>query len=99
MLSDATVKRILGTLKAFYGWLWRSGCIVVIRMTQLPKLAEPEADDLTDERRDFSGGGRDEVGDRNPGAVCRFAAFSSRKQQPCWNVGDFDGSLACGATR
>ncbi|KAM3104350.1 tyrosine-type recombinase/integrase [Phormidesmis sp. 146-33] len=52
VLSDATVKRILGTLKAFYGWLWRCGYVDrdPTLEVQLPKLAEPEADNLSDEQ-------------------------------------------------
>lgn len=44
VLSDATVKRILGTLKAFYGWLWRSGYVDrdPTLEVQLPKLPEPD---------------------------------------------------------
>ena len=46
--SDATVRRILGTLKNFYGWMQRSRYVEfdpTIEI-QLPKLIEPEAQNL-----------------------------------------------------
>ncbi|MDX2239994.1 MAG: tyrosine-type recombinase/integrase [Leptolyngbyaceae cyanobacterium bins.302] len=50
VLSDATVRRILGTLKNFYGWLVRSRYVSVDPTTEvdLPKLKEPEARNLKD---------------------------------------------------
>jgi len=50
VLSDATVRRILGTLKNFYGWLVRSRYVSIDPTTEvaLPKLAEPEAQNLKD---------------------------------------------------
>jgi integrase/recombinase XerD len=50
VLSDATVRRILGTLKNFYGWLVRSRYISLDPTTEvdLPKLTEPEAQNLKD---------------------------------------------------
>ena len=50
VLSDATVRRVLGTLKNFYGWLVRSRYVSVDPTTEvdLPKLKEPEAQNLKD---------------------------------------------------
>ncbi len=50
VLSDATVRRVLGTLKNFYGWLVRSRYVSIDPTTEvaLPKLAEPEAQNLTE---------------------------------------------------
>lgn len=50
VLSDATVRRILGTLKNFYGWLVRSRYVSVDPTTEvdLPKLKEPEPQNLKD---------------------------------------------------
>ena len=47
-LSDATVRRILGTLKNFYGWLVRSRYVSLdpTNAVDLPKLTEPEAQNL-----------------------------------------------------
>ena len=49
-LSDATVRRILGTLKNFYGWMVRSRYVSIDPTTEvdLPKLMEPEAQNLKD---------------------------------------------------
>lgn len=50
VLSDATVRRTLGTLKNFYGWMVRSRYVSVDPTTEvdLPKLKEPEAQNLKD---------------------------------------------------
>lgn len=51
MLSDATVYRTLGTLKNFYGWMFRSRYVNHDPTTEIdkPKLKEPTAQNLTDE--------------------------------------------------
>ncbi|BAY59187.1 integrase domain protein SAM domain protein (plasmid) [Leptolyngbya boryana NIES-2135] len=48
--SDATVRRILGTLKNFFGWMVRSRYIEFDPTLEidLPKLPEPEADALSE---------------------------------------------------
>lgn len=50
VLSDATVRRILGTLKNFYRWMVRSHQLSVDPTTgiNLPKLKEPDAKNLKD---------------------------------------------------
>jgi integrase/recombinase XerD len=50
VLSDATVRRILGTLKNFYGWMVRSRYVNLDPTVEvdLPKLKEPEAQNLKD---------------------------------------------------
>lgn len=50
VLSDATVARVLGTLKNFYGWMARSRYVEFDPTTEVhtPKLKEPEAQNLTD---------------------------------------------------
>jgi len=60
---------------------------------QLPKLAEPEADNLTDEqvREDFSGGGRDEVVRSQSGAAVCLCSGIRAEAATLLNVGDFDG--------
>lgn len=51
VLSDATVYRTLGTLKNFYGWMFRSRYVNHDPTTEVdkPKLKEPTAQNLTDE--------------------------------------------------
>ena len=50
VLADATVRRVLGTLKNFYGWLVRSRYVMLDPTAEvaLPKLMEPEAQNLKD---------------------------------------------------
>ncbi|MBW4694208.1 MAG: tyrosine-type recombinase/integrase [Lyngbya sp. HA4199-MV5] len=50
VLSDATVRRILGTLRNFYSWMVRSRYVSFAPTTEvdLPKLKEPEAQNLKD---------------------------------------------------
>lgn len=50
ILSDATVRRVLGTVKNFFGWMMRSRYISVDPTTEvgLPKLTEPEAQNLNE---------------------------------------------------
>ena len=50
ILSDDTVRRILGALKNFYGWLARSRYVTLDPTTEvaLPRLTEPEAQNLKD---------------------------------------------------
>ena len=50
VLSDATVRRVLGTLKNFLGWMTRSRHLAFDPTIEidLPKLLEPEAQNLRD---------------------------------------------------
>lgn len=50
VLSDATVRRILGTLKSFYRWMTHCRYLTLdpTAEVQLPKLSQPEAQNLTD---------------------------------------------------
>jgi integrase/recombinase XerD len=52
VLADASVVRILRSLKNFLGWMTRSRYIDYDPSTEvsLPKLQEPEADNLTDKQ-------------------------------------------------
>lgn len=95
VLSDATVKRILGTLKAFYGWLWRSGYVdrdPTIEV-QLPKLAEPEADNLTDEQVEkiLAAVAGMKLCDRNLALFAVLQHGIRAEAATLLNVGDFDG--------
>lgn len=49
VLSDASARRILGTVKLFFGWMTRTRYISFDPTTEieLPKLTEPEAQNLT----------------------------------------------------
>jgi integrase/recombinase XerD len=95
VLSDATVKRILGTLKAFYGWLWRSGYVdhdPTIEV-QLPKLAEPEADNLSDEqvKQILAAVAAMKLCDRNLALFAVLQHGIRAEAATLLNVGDFDG--------
>lgn len=50
VLSDATVRRVLGTLKNFLGWMTQSRYLEFdpTLQVELPKLTEPEAQNLND---------------------------------------------------
>lgn len=52
VLKDASVRRILGTLKNFYGWLFRNGYVNSnpTGEVDLPKLTEPEAQNLSQQQ-------------------------------------------------
>ncbi|NDJ18540.1 tyrosine-type recombinase/integrase [Myxacorys almedinensis] len=95
VLSDATVKRILGTLKAFYGWLWRSGYVDrdPTLEVQLPKLAEPEADNLTDEQVEkiLAAVIGMKLCDRNLALFAVLQHGIRAEAATLLNVGDFDG--------
>ena len=51
VLSDATVSRTLGTLKNFYGWMFRSRYVSHDPTTEVdrPRLKEPTAQNLKDD--------------------------------------------------
>ncbi|MGG6270167.1 tyrosine-type recombinase/integrase [Leptolyngbya sp. AN03gr2] len=95
VLSDATVKRILGTLKAFYGWLWRSGYVDrdPTLEVQLPKLAEPEADNLSDEQVEkiLAAVAETKLCDRNLALFAVLQHGIRAEAATLLNVGDFDG--------
>lgn len=95
VLSDASVKRILGTLKAFYGWLWRSGYVDrnPTLEVQLPKLSEPEAGNLTDEQVDriLAAAAETRLCDRNLALIAVLQHGIRAEAATLLNIEDFDG--------
>lgn len=95
VFSDATVCRILGTLKNFYGWLHRTGYVSHNPTAEvaLPKLAEPEALNLaaTQVTAIFDALQTTSLPERNL-ALFALLAHGLRPSEPCGlNVCDFDG--------
>ncbi|WP_088893812.1 tyrosine-type recombinase/integrase [Leptolyngbya ohadii] len=96
VLSDASVKRVLGTLKAFYGWLWRSGYIDrnPTLEVQLPKLSEPEAGNLTDEQvsRILAAAAETRLRERNLALIAVLQHGIRAEAATLLNIEDFDGA-------
>jgi len=92
MLSDATVNS--RDAQGVYGWLWRSGYVDrdPNLEVQLPKLAEPEADNLTDEQVEkiLAAVAETKLCDRNLAPFACGMAFEP-EAATLLNVGDFDG--------
>ena len=95
VLKDASVARILGTLKNFYNWLLRSGYVssdptIAI---DLPKLLEPEANNLSMEVVEKIFTAIETI--RNPErnlAIFGLLLHGLRASEVCGlNVGDYDG--------
>lgn len=95
VLSNATVKRILGTLKAFYGWLWRCGYVErdPTLEVQLPKLAEPEAGNLSDEQveRILAAAASTRLSDRNLALLAVLQHGIRAEAATLLNIEDYDG--------
>jgi integrase/recombinase XerD len=97
VLSPATIRRILGTLKAFYGWMWRCGYVErdPTFEVQLPKLPEPEAGNLTDDLVDrilaAAAATATRLGVRNLALIAILQHGIRAEAATLLNVGDFDG--------
>lgn len=94
-LADASVKRILQTLKSFLGWMARSGYIDrdPSHDVNLPKLQEPEANHLTHEQVSaiFNAAMETSLPERNM-ALLSILRHGLRAQEASnLNKGDFDG--------
>jgi integrase/recombinase XerD len=94
-LADASVLRILQTLKNFLGWMARSGYIDRDPTTEvsLPKLAEPEANHLTDEQVEaiFKAAIASSLPERNMALLSVLRHGLRAQEVSDLNVGDFDG--------
>ncbi|MEB3295709.1 MAG: tyrosine-type recombinase/integrase, partial [Synechococcales bacterium] len=95
VLSDASVKRILQTLKNFYNWMQLSGYLDrnPTYGISLPKLPEPEANHLTDSqvKAIFQAASDSTLCERNL-ALLSVLLHGLRAQEAAnLNVGDFDG--------
>ena len=95
--KETSVARILGTLKNFCGWLYRSRYLTLDPSTEvsLPKLPEPEANNLSTARVNiiFDAIQSTALPERNL-ALLALLAHGLRPGEPCGlDVGDFAGDL------
>jgi integrase/recombinase XerD len=93
--SDATIRRILGTLRTFYAWLNRSGYVVhnPTLTIELPKIAEPEPDHLSDQQVEaiFQAAIATQLPERNL-ALLWVLNHNLRASEVCHlNMADYDG--------
>ena len=94
-LSDATVRRILGTLKNFYGWLVRSRYVSINPTTEvdLPKLTEPEAQNLKDTEVEqmVEAALASSLPERNIALILVLLHGLRAEEVSALNLGDYDG--------
>jgi integrase/recombinase XerD len=94
-LADASAKRILQTLKNFLGWLARSGYIERDPSTEvsLPKLIEPEANNLTDDQVTaiFNAAINSSLPERNMALLAVLSHGLRAQEAANLNLVDFDG--------
>jgi integrase/recombinase XerD len=95
VLSDASVRRILGTLQNFYDWMLRSGYVKTdpTIAVELPSLKEPEAKNLSDEavKKILSAIAQTSLPERNL-ALMAVLSHGLRPGEPSnLDVGDYDG--------
>lgn len=95
VLSDATVRRILGTLKNFYGWMVRSRYVTIDPTTEvdLPKLKEPEAQNLKDTEIEqiYGAIALSSLPERNVALVSVLLHGLRAEEVSSLNVDDYDG--------
>ena len=95
VLKDASVARILGTLKNFYNWLIRSGYVTIdpTIAVDLPKILEPEANNLSMEVVEKIFNAIETI--RNPQrnlAIFGLLLHGLRASEVCGlNIRDYDG--------
>jgi integrase/recombinase XerD len=95
LLADASVVRILRSLKNFLGWMTRSRYIDYDPSTEvsLPKLQEPEANNLTDGQVEaiFSAAIETSLPERNVALLSVLRHGLRAQEVSNLNLGDFDG--------
>ncbi len=95
VLADASVVRILRSLKNFLGWMTRSRYIDYDPSTEvsLPKLQEPEADNLTDKQVEaiFGAAIDSSLPERNVALLSVLRHGLRAQEVSNLNLGDFDG--------
>lgn len=95
VLSDATVRRILGTLKNFYGWLVRSRYVSLDPTTAvaLPKLTEPEAQNLkeTEVEQILQAAAASTLPERNLALILVLLHGLRAEEVSTLNLEDYDG--------
>ncbi len=94
-LSDATVRRILGTVKNFFGWMARSRYIAFDPTTEveLPKLTEPEAQNLNEAEVEkiYQAIGQNSMPERNLALISILLHGLRANEVSALNREDFDG--------
>jgi integrase/recombinase XerD len=95
VLADASVKRILQTLKNFMGWMARSGYLDRDPTSEisLPKLVEPEANHLSDAQVQaiLNAAIESSLPERNMALLAVLGHGLRAQEVSNLNIGDFDG--------
>jgi integrase/recombinase XerD len=95
VLADASAKRILQTFKNFMGWMARSGYLDQDPTSEisLPKLLEPEANNLTDEQVQaiLNAAMETSLPERNMALLAVLGHGLRAQEVSNLNIGDFDG--------
>jgi integrase/recombinase XerD len=95
VLADASVVRILQTLKNFLAWMTRSGYVDRDPSTEvsLPKLSEPQANNLTDEQVTaiLNTAIQSSLPERNMALLAVLSHGLRAQEVSDLNLGDFDG--------
>jgi integrase/recombinase XerD len=95
VLADASAKRILQTLKNFMGWMARSGYIDRDPTSEisLPKLVEPEANNLSDDQVQIilNAAMESSLPERNMALLAVLGHGLRAQEVSNLNIGDLDG--------
>jgi len=95
VLSDATVSRTLGTLKNFYGWMFRSRYVSHDPTTEVdkPKLKEPTAQNLKDDELElvFQAAADSNLPERNLALIWVLLHGLRASEVSALNLEDYDG--------
>jgi integrase/recombinase XerD len=95
ILADASAKRILQTFKNFMGWMARSGYVDRDPTSEisLPKLMEPEANNLTDKQVQaiLNAAMESSLPERNMALLSVLSHGLRAQEVSNLNIGDFDG--------
>ncbi|WP_088888777.1 tyrosine-type recombinase/integrase [Leptolyngbya ohadii] len=94
-LSDATVRRVLGTLRSFYRWMMRSGYVSYdpTAEVELPRLGEPEATSLeaAEIAKIYRAASDSSLPERNQALVTLLLHGLRAEEISALNVADYDG--------
>jgi integrase/recombinase XerD len=94
-LSDASVARMLGTVKVFYGWLVKAGYADrdPTRAVELPKLPEPPAQSLSADQvqQIFQAAMETSLPERNLALLAVLAHGLRAQEVSNLNLADYDG--------
>lgn len=99
VLSDATVRRVLGTLKNFYAWMVRSHYVTFDPTTEveLPKLKQPDTHYLTDEQVEqiYQAAQQTNLPERNLALISVLLHGLKTEEVSALNWRDYDGKRLC----